>query len=388
MGGLCGKCTLTLVAGAALLMGETAPAFGQFLHKKAPCCPAPCPIPCPPPDVESQAAPTLPEVPPPPQPEAKPEPRPEPRPQPKPEAAPLPQQPPPPPETPAPEPAPTPEDASGGEPLAMFDSSVGYIDTAIPGNVMRLRYDTAYNNNRPNRAEFFYAKGAPGGPGLPLPEVSVDFQTLEAYFERLFTPHVSGFLSVPARFLDPQVNDIEDGFGDMEVGFKYAFLNRPDMVSSFQFRTYIPTGDSTRGLGTNHVSLEPSLLVFRKLTDKINWENELRYWVAVGGTNFAGDLVRYGTGFSYGERPPDRMWLTPVAEIVGWTVLSGKETAVFFPGATPVVQDASGDTIVNVKAGFRLGFGHRANLYFGYGRALTGDVWYKDLYRAEFRLMY
>ena len=47
----------------------------------------------------------------------------------------------------------------GGETLAMFDSSVGYIDTAIPGNVFRLRFDTAYNNNRPNRAEFFYAKG-------------------------------------------------------------------------------------------------------------------------------------------------------------------------------------------------------------------------------------
>lgn len=270
----------------------------------------------------------------------------------------------------------------------MFDSSVGYIDSAIPGNVIRLRFDTAYNNNRPNRAEFFYAKGAPTGPGLPLPEVSVDYQTIESYMEYAFGPRFSGFLTAPVRFLNPQVNDPEAGFGDMETGVKYAFISNPDMVTSFQLRTYIPTGNSTRGLGTNHASLEPGFLMFRKLTPKLNWENELRYWVALGGTDFAGDLLRYGTGFSYGERPPDRIWLTPVVEMVGWTVLSGKESVVFGAGAPPVVLDASGDTIVNAKVGVRLGFGHCANLYFGYGRALTGDVWYKDLYRAEFRLMY
>src|SRR5438874_12373343 len=45
------------------------------------------------------------------------------------------------------------------------NSTVGYIDNAIPGNVVRFRYDSAYNNNSPSRGEFFYART---GRGLPL----------------------------------------------------------------------------------------------------------------------------------------------------------------------------------------------------------------------------
>src|SRR5437660_1305295 len=37
-------------------------------------------------------------------------------------------------------------------------SDVGYIDSAIPRTLLRLRADSAFNDNRPDRAEFFYAK--------------------------------------------------------------------------------------------------------------------------------------------------------------------------------------------------------------------------------------
>ena len=37
-------------------------------------------------------------------------------------------------------------------------SNVGYIDDAIVQTRLRLRFDAAYDNNRPDRAEFFYAK--------------------------------------------------------------------------------------------------------------------------------------------------------------------------------------------------------------------------------------
>ena len=35
-------------------------------------------------------------------------------------------------------------------------TNVGYIDSAIPRSNIRLRYDDAYGNNRPDRAEYFY----------------------------------------------------------------------------------------------------------------------------------------------------------------------------------------------------------------------------------------
>ena len=30
--------------------------------------------------------------------------------------------------------------------------------------------------------------------------------------------------------------------------------------------------------------------------------------------------------------------------------------------------------------------GEQSDVYVGYGRALTGDVWYKDMVRVEYRL--
>ena len=61
-----------------------------------------------------------------------------------------------------------------------------------------------------------------------------------------------------------------------------------------------------------------------------------------------------------------------------------------------MVERARGDTIVNAKLGVRAGFGDRcdtgwlsrSDLYVGYGRALTGEVWYKDIVRAEFRVRF
>jgi hypothetical protein len=59
--------------------------------------------------------------------------------------------------------------------------------------------------------------------------------------------------------------------------FSLEFVMYEDRVGSFQLRTYAPTDDGQRG----------------RL-----------------GTDFAGDVVRYG-GFGYGERLPDALWVSP-----------------------------------------------------------------------------
>src|SRR5262245_20712198 len=69
--------------------------------------------------------------------------------------------------------------ASGGGGLTDCDTSVGYIDSAIPRNWLRIRFDAGYLNRQPTRAEFFYAQGGlPGSPGPPLPERNIDSQEL------------------------------------------------------------------------------------------------------------------------------------------------------------------------------------------------------------------
>src|SRR4051794_26730611 len=55
------------------------------------------------------------------------------------------------------------------------DSGVGYIDSAVPTSQFRLRFDSAWRNNRPTRAEFFYPKGGASGPGLPTPDPRIDY---------------------------------------------------------------------------------------------------------------------------------------------------------------------------------------------------------------------
>lgn len=285
-------------------------------------------------------------------------------------------------------------------------AATGYIDSAIPLSNFRMRFDSAYNNNRPDRAEYFYGKcgcfrmaGDPSAPGPGLVESRVDYQDITGYLEMAFDNRMSGFIEVPIRFLNPLQNDNTAGLGDMNVGFKYAFVACPDRYYTFQFRTYIPTGDADRGLGTDHVSLEPAFLVHQQLSERIALDAELRDWIPVGGTDFAGNVLRYGVGLSYLALENCNYRVIPVAELVGWTVLSGKQLAVPGDNVDPnliAVLDASGDTILNAKLGVRVGFGQlqgdsmfsRSDLYVGYGRALTGEVWYKDVVRVEYRLAF
>jgi hypothetical protein len=284
---------------------------------------------------------------------------------------------------PAPQPA-----SSDEEPINVGDSNVGYIDSAIPANTFRLRYDTAYGNNRPSRAEVFYARGAPFGPGLPVPETSVDYQDISAYLELALDECTSVFGELPVRFINPVVNDNSAGLGDSNVGFKRAIIFGCDEVLSFQLKVYIPSGDADRGLGNHHTTIEPGLLYYKRLDDCWTMESELRYWVPVDGTEgFEGEVIRYGAGVSYKWLQNCSMTVSPVAELVGWTVLSGQVAVTEVPGRV-AIEDAAGDTIVNAKIGLRVDLGSSGQFYLGYGRALTGDQWYDDVFRFEYRLFF
>src|SRR5262249_39803735 len=154
------------------------------------------------------------------------------------------------------------------------------------------------------------------------------------------------------------------------------FVACDERYLTFQLKTFAPTGDAFRGLGTHHVSLEPAFLAYQRLTDRLAVEGEVRDWIPIDGTDFAGNVIRYGVGLSYDVIQGDCFRVTPVVEFVGWTVLGGKEAAV--AGTQTTAVDASGDTIVNVKLGARVAYGEHNDIYVGYGRALTGTVWYKD----------
>ena len=289
----------------------------------------------------------------------------------------------------------------GGDTLTVNDGIGGYIDNPIVGNQFRFRADAAYDNFRPDRAEFFYAKCGcfqNGAVGPPNAERSVSYQDLTPYLEFRPFDRTSFFVESPIRFVDPVVNNNHRGFADMNFGFKYAIVANSDAYLTFQFKAYMPTGNPRLGLGTNNVNLEPGLLYWRRMSDRMYFQGELRHWVPVGGTDFAGNVIRYGGGIGYDiYRSCDRccsnpccgftgLRITPIMEVVGWTVMNGKALAVDNNGRG-AIEDAGGDTIVNMKLGTRVTWGQRS-IYSGWGHALTGDTWYRDILRLEYRRMF
>jgi hypothetical protein len=284
-----------------------------------------------------------------------------------------------------PPPPPPPPPPEGG--LTVRDSSVGYIDPAVPADQLRLRADFGYDFRTPTRAEFFYAKSRPLGPGLPGPERAVDFQDYTLYLEKTLGPSWSVFAEGGVRSLNPDLNDNATGLADANLGFRYAFLADECEVWTFQLRAYLPTGAASRGLGTHHVSLEPAVLGFIRLTEDLGLAAELRYWQPVDGTDFAGGIVRYGLGLRYDVWQSADWRLAPTLEVIGWSVVDGRESRLQ-PDGTVAVRDAGGTNVVNVKVGARLDLGERAGFYAGYGRAVTGERWYRDVVRIEFRWLY
>ena len=270
-----------------------------------------------------------------------------------------------------------------------------YIDNAVPVTQLRLRFDSAWGSNRPDRAGYFYAKcgcfQTRDAKGPPLPETNVDYQQLSPYLEIAVSPRLSFFSNVPVRFINPSQNVNASGISDLSFGGKYAFVYGPTRVLSAQVQVTVPTGDTFTGLGNGETWIEPGVLYQEQLTDRWQLFGQVKDIIPLTqSSDFVGNILNYGIGSSYVVARGCWGYVAPVGEVVGWTVLSGKELN---PQVGAV--SAEGDTIVNAKFGVRIGFGApqlgrpyptRSDLYIGYGRALTGEVWYKDMLRLEYRM--
>ncbi len=299
--------------------------------------------------------------------------------------------------------------ALGASGFSLASSNVGYLDPAIPMTCLRFRFDAAYDNVHPDRAEYFYAKyQSIGGPGVPNPETKVDYQQLALELEYAFNKRFSVFVEMPYMFINPQVNTNANGWGDMNAGFKYAPVAKDDLFVTFQFRTYVPIGPVDLGTSNGHVSLEPAWLFWKKVGDRTLLEGGVYDWIPINGSDYAGNVLEYGLGVSYYVYDRCKWKIAPVLECVGWSILHGQQTdtttglvggavgpavgpgpVVGSPGAFGVIglpnNNAAGETIVNLKGGLRVDYNEKWSFYVGYGHALTGEQWYRDIIRCELR---
>ena len=297
-------------------------------------------------------------------------------------------------------------------------SNVGYIDSALIGTQLQIRFDRVAAIEAPDRAEFIYGKcgcyrvlgadpDAPGpsgplGTGDPLQahlvEINLRYREFVIDGEVALHDRFSLFAEIPFRFLDGELFRDISGIGDIQAGAKFALVAQEDRALTFQLKTYLPTGEAIDGLGTDHLSLEPALLYHEAGGERLKLEAELRLWLPIDGStgrgtglgddkDFSGSVFRYGVGLGYDVSPDSGLRFTPVVELVGWTVNGGiasKSTDGTASGLA--IEDAGGTTILNVKVGARFGFRTNDSVFLGIGRNLTDEWWYKRVFRAEYRL--
>lgn len=285
-------------------------------------------------------------------------------------------------------------------------SMVGYIEDPVVSSKVRVRFDIGRHSHTPDRAEFFYAKcgcyrdlahtdpafdpnAAGPGPGIVS---DLNFQQFYVEAEYAATDRLSVFGELPLRWLQPQSAGTfakQSGVSDLRAGVKLALAETPEMLITAQAKAFLPTGDSLKGLGTDHASIEPAILYYRQLSDRAAVESQVAVWIPFGGSNgvptsikdkFAGNVLSYGIGPSFDVYSSGNVRFAPVVELVGWRVLSGYQTAA--------VAKAGGTNIVNLKFGARTSFGRGASIYAGYGRALTEADWYNDIFRFEYRFSF
>ena len=247
------------------------------------------------------------------------------------------------------------------------------------------------------------SNGPPGGGGgAPGPQPggsnNINFQQL--YFLAEYAPvgRFSVFTEVPIRWIQPQsfipgtftgpTFSNQSGISDVRAGFKLAVSASSNHSLTLQLKAYFPSGDGSRGLGTAHYSVEPSLLYYQRLSDRWSVESQIGGWHPINGSNFsgrgdyAGDIFLYGIGPSYQLVNLENIKFAPVVELFGWYVLGGLQ---LIGTNSPTLADASGTSIVNLKVGARTSFGGHNSVYVGFGQAVTHSVWYEHIIRAEYR---
>src|SRR5438445_4037850 len=171
--------------------------------------------------------------------------------------------------------------------IPLADSAF-FADAPRPVTQMRLRWNTDFDWQFPDRGEYLQARAhtspnqlEPGGPcarhgvgkGPACIAKKEDVDSFSLYTEAAMG-RLGVFVDTPYIHTDPQTAVIsldhpccpQSGFGDITVGTKSLLLDCELIQIAFQFKTFIPAGDFTKGLGTVHVSLEPSLLFAVKLT--------------------------------------------------------------------------------------------------------------------------
>lgn len=203
-------------------------------------------------------------------------------------------------------------------------------------------------------------------------------------------------LAVTTNVLNPVFCCPESGFGDLILGTKSMLLDCHLMQITFQFKTFLPTGNFTKGLGVGHVSLEPSLLCNLCVAPDTYLQSQFAYWIPIGGDALYQANI-FHMHFSLNRvlcRPCPGVQVVGNIELNEWTICGGAYTdpnlLVVDPttGNLSPVSVSATTTMVSAGPGIRLVVCDKLDFGVGSAFALTTDHWSQSEIRADFRWRY
>ncbi len=257
-----------------------------------------------------------------------------------------------------------------------------FQDSPRPVTQTRIRWDDGLNDHFPDTAEYFWAQIGTKGPKNPETRVNYNEGTL---YQEVAAKGASFFIEVPYLSVDPAQNPSAAGIGDMNLGTKAVLLDRELLLLTFQFKTVLPTGNPSTGIGTGHVSLEPALLGALKLTSSTYLQGELAYWIPISGTSgAAGSVLEYHASLN------QSLWnRVDCFNVIGTLEVNGLTYRGSFTDVTgAVVGNGSGSSYLSAGPGLRLAFCNRVDLGLGVGFGFGDDHGPEQIYRTELRVRF
>ena len=300
-----------------------------------------------------------------------------------------------------------------------------FADYARPRTVTRLRYDNLTDLVRPDRNQYFLKQTRPAkiftihGVRYRTDPSLKHLQQLSLYQEAAGAMG-SFFVEIPYRQINPLFSPTQAGFSDINFGLKSLFFDTELLQLAFQFRTYTPSGNSFKGLGTGNFSLDPSLMASLKLGPETYFQGQLGQWVPLGGTappldpndpaNKVGGTRPIPGGILYWFTSFNQvlLWCTPDSPLIGtlemdgWSFENGGFTKPVindklvkgnpiqpFRGTNPSVRTSGGGvSYFNIGPGLRWSICNRID----FGGAITWSTtslhWADPWFRFEVRFLF
>ncbi len=288
-------------------------------------------------------------------------------------------------------------------------ANAAIMDNPRPQTMMRIKYDRFSNVTTPDRAGYFWAQANGKGLGPKPLRLSQSTPVMRPIVQQpIFVNFDEGTYSMEAgaggkmafimnfpyrNFNSNQTYNGAAGFGDMSLGTKSVIFDSELFLMTFQFKTYIPIGNATNGLGLGTVRFEPSLLMALKLSETSYIQGQIGEWIPLSsGSNYFGSILQ--TKLSWNQQLAEIIPNVPLIGFLEWDTWSfqgGRYTELYYTQnkqLRTISMQANSQTYMNLGPGLRMAFGNKIDVGTAVLMGLGPASWGNPIFTIDMRWMY